>query len=92
MKVEQILFDIAFEKKFEKYKQKLTQKERDNLRDKLMIFRKNIFDERLNTHRLNWKLKDYYSFRVTYSDRLKFRIVSDSVIMFYDIGGHDQVY
>lgn len=53
MKVEQILFDIAFEKKFEKYKQKLTQKERDNLRDKLMIFRKNIFDERLNTHRLN---------------------------------------
>lgn len=53
MKVEQIIFDIAFEKKFEKYKQKLTQKERDNLRNKLVIFRDNIFDERLNTHRLS---------------------------------------
>ena len=53
MKVKNILFDDVFEKNFEKYKSKLNQKQKDNLKIKLLIFKENIFDDRLKTHKLS---------------------------------------
>ena len=92
MKVTKILFDAKFEKKFEKYKSKLTQKQKDNLKQKLSIFKENAFDSRLSTHKLSWKLQDYYSFSITYKDRLKFKLLEDATVYFYDIWSHDEVY
>jgi hypothetical protein len=53
MKVRSILFDSRFEKLFQKYKEKLTQKQKDSLKEKLTIFKENIFDESLKTHKLS---------------------------------------
>lgn len=92
MKVKNILFDSQFEKLFEKYKYKLTLKQKENLKEKLKIFKEDIFDDSLKTHKLSWKLKDYYSFRISYKDRIRFKILDDGDVFFYYIWDHDDVY
>lgn len=92
MKVKNILFDTRFEKSFQKYKEKLTQRQKDSLKERLSIFKENIFDESLKTHKLSWSLKDYYSFRISYKDRIKFKLLDDGDVFFFDIWNHDDVY
>ena len=92
MKVRNILFDSQFERKFQKYKEKLTSKQKDNIKVKLMIFKENIFDERLKTHKLSWNLKDYYSIRINFRERLKFKLLPDWDVFFYDVWSHDDIY
>lgn len=92
MKVISILFDSAFEKKFQKYKDKLTVKQKELLKEKILIFKDDIFDDRLKTHKLNWNLKDYYSFRISYKDRLKFKLLWNWNVFFYDVWDHDDIY
>jgi mRNA-degrading endonuclease RelE of RelBE toxin-antitoxin system len=53
MKIINILFDDQFEKQFQKYKEKLTPKQREKLKQKLEIFKEDIFDNSLKTHKLS---------------------------------------
>ena len=69
-------------KKLTKAKQKLAVK-----REK--IFRKDPFDLRIKTHKLSGKLKDYWAFSLTYSDRVLFRFIKSDEVIFYKIGSHD---
>lgn len=92
MKVNNILFDSSFEKKFKKYKERLTSKQKELLKQKLIIFKNDIFDNSLKTHKLSWNFHDYYSFRITYKDRLKFKLLWNWDVFFYDIWSHDEVY
>lgn len=92
MRVINILFDAQFEKQFQKYREKLTQKQRKNLKQKLEIFKEDIFDNSLKTHKLSWNLKDYYSFRINYKDRIRFKIVKEWEVFFYHIWNHDDTY
>ncbi len=92
MKPKYILYDAAFEKRFEKYKNRLTAAEKDKLRKKLRIFKENIFDSRLKTHKLKGNLGNYYSFSVSYSNRIVFKILKDAGVYFMEIGSHDICY
>ena len=51
------------------------------------LFRKNLFDPLLKTHKLTGKLKGYYSFSVTYHYRILFAIEKRAIV-FIDIGTH----
>lgn len=53
------------------------------------IFRNNCFDPRLKTHKLTGALKDYWSFSVTYSDRILFAFIKENEVIFYKIGSHE---
>ncbi|HEY4509916.1 MAG TPA: type II toxin-antitoxin system mRNA interferase toxin, RelE/StbE family [Candidatus Paceibacterota bacterium] len=86
--IREIVFDRGFEKKFEKYKGRLSEKERQKLKSRLLIFQKNPFDARLETHKLGGKLQDYWAFSITYSDRIAFRFLSEYKVFFIDIGDH----
>jgi len=92
MKPEHVLFDAAFEKKFEKYKKRLTEKERANLRGKFEIFKENVFDKRLKTHKLKGGLEDYYAFSLSYENRLVFKIADNETVYLVEIGSHDVCY
>jgi len=87
-KIDAIVFDKSFEKKFEDYKDRLDGKRLGRLRDKIEIFRKNAFDARLHTHKLGGKLKDYWVFSITSSDRIMFRFLTANKVFFIDIGDH----
>ncbi len=92
MKPKYILYDKPFEKRFEKYKSQLTNAEKEKLKRRLEIFKENIFDERLKTHKLKGNLKEYHAFSISYSDRLVFKVLDNGGINFIDIGGHDVCY
>ncbi|EFK11591.1 toxin-antitoxin system, toxin component, RelE family [delta proteobacterium NaphS2] len=92
MKPKSIHFDDAFEKHWHKYLEGLTEKLKKRLRKRLAIFKEDIFDKRLRTHRLKGNLKEYYSFSISYSDRIVFKIVEEDVIYFIEVGSHDVCY
>jgi mRNA-degrading endonuclease YafQ of YafQ-DinJ toxin-antitoxin module len=62
------------------------------LREHLAIFKEDVFDKRLKTHRLKGNLKEYYAFSVSYTDRIVFRILEDESVYFIEIGDHDVCY
>lgn len=92
MKPKSITFDHGFEKHWHKYLKGLTEKQKDHLRVRLAIFKDDVFDKRLKTHRLKGNLKEYYAFSISYSDRIVFRIIEDDAVYFIEIGGHDVCY
>ena len=53
------------------------------------IFFVNPFDNRLKTHKLKGKLKDYWSYSVDYQHRVIFRFVDKETVLYFDIGKHD---
>jgi addiction module RelE/StbE family toxin len=57
--------------------------------EKEIIFRKNPFDPRLKTHKLQGELDGYWSFSITHSYRIIFDFANDSTVRFYLIGDHD---
>lgn len=52
------------------------------------IFKEDVFDPILKTHKLDGELKGYYSFSVNYSYRIVFTFENGNVIVFTDIGDH----
>jgi mRNA-degrading endonuclease YafQ of YafQ-DinJ toxin-antitoxin module len=92
MKPNYLLFDKTFEKSFNKYKDSLNESDRKKLKRQFEIFREDIFDKRLRTHKLKGTLDNYYAFSLSYSDRIVFRILSDGGVFLASIGGHDEVY
>lgn len=92
MKPKYFFYDKGFEKQLKKYKDRLTESERRGLKIKFEIFGEDIFDKRLKTHKLKGNLQDYYSFSISYSDRIVFRILDDDGVYFIEIGGHDVCY
>jgi len=57
-----------------KYLAGLTEKQKEHLRERLAIFKEDVFDKRLKTHRLKGNLKEYYAFSISYSDRIVFKV------------------
>ena len=92
MKPTSITFDRVFEKHWLKYLRGLTEKQKEHLRERLAIFKEDVFDKRLKTHRLKGNLKEYYAFSVSYSDRIVFKILEDEAVYFIEIDGHDVCY
>ena len=80
---------ILYLPKFAKQYSKLPQVVQKDAEKKEKIFRKNPFDGRLKTHKLKGRLKDFYSFSVSYSHRIIFDFESEEVVRFYLIGNHD---
>jgi mRNA-degrading endonuclease YafQ of YafQ-DinJ toxin-antitoxin module len=87
-----LIQDKAFKRSFNKYRNCLNDSDRRKLRKRFEIFRENVFDKRLRTHKLKGVLSDYYSFSISYSDRIVFRILDDGGVLLVDIGSHDEVY
>jgi mRNA-degrading endonuclease YafQ of YafQ-DinJ toxin-antitoxin module len=92
MKPNAVHFDATFEKQWLKYLRKLTDKEKEQLKDRLAIFKEDIFDKRLKTHHLKGNLKEYHAFSISYSDRIVFKLLADEEVLFIAIGSHDVCY
>lgn len=87
-RVKNIVFDAAFERNFNNYRKRLPDKKLDNLKKRLLIFKENLFDSRLKTHKLKGNLKDYWSFSISHSDRILFRFMDNETVFFIDVGDH----
>ena len=61
MKPKSILFDAAFDRKFKKYIVGLSDSRRERFKQKMKLFKEDIFAPGLKTHKLKGNLSDYHS-------------------------------
>lgn len=58
-------------------------------KEKISLFTNPHNHERLKVHKLKGKLREFYSFSVTYSHRIVFSYESSNSVVFVAIGTHD---
>ena len=52
-------------------------------------FQQNSFSPQLETHKLKGELDGFWSYSVNKAYRVLFRFVTDTIVLYYDIGMHD---
>lgn len=75
----------SFVRKFKGLEESLKQE----IREKLTLFKKNVRDPSLKTHKLKGKLQGRFSFSINYQYRIVFCYDSPDEIAFLDVGDHD---
>lgn len=82
-------YSYTVSKRFVKNWSKLDLKIKNKIVGKIDIFLGDPYLPSLKTHKLTGKLKDFWSFSVSYQLRILFRFCQDNIIEFIDIGGHE---
>ena len=80
---------IYYSSKFEREYRKLPIKIKKVAEKKERIFRKDPFDERLRTHKLTGRLKEFWSFSIDDKHRIIFEFVDRNTIWFHSAGTHE---
>lgn len=81
--------NIRYKASFVREFKKLPADLRDEAKERIMQFRDPLNHQKLKVHKLKGKLRNYYSFSVTYSHRIVFDYESPEVVVFIAIGTHD---
>lgn len=80
---------IKVSSKFEKQYRRLPQRIKAQAKEKELIFRNNLFEPVLKTHKLSGKDENCWAFWINYSYRIKFLFLAKNKILFLEIGKHD---
>ncbi len=56
--------------------------------EKEKLFRKNPFDQKLNTHKLGGRLKGYWAFWIDQKYRIIFEFSEKDILWFHSVGDH----
>jgi addiction module RelE/StbE family toxin len=83
------MFIITYTNEFLRSYKKLPLEIKTLVEQKEKIIRENPFDQRLHTHKLEYKLKRYWSLSVNYQYRIIFTFEGNKLIMMHNIGNHD---
>ncbi len=88
MRVKSVVYDKAFLRQLKKYTKRLPDKELAALKERLKTFQNNVFDTRLDTHKLRGSFAGYWAFSLNDSDRVIFRFLTGNEVLFIDIDDH----
>lgn len=80
---------ISYSSYFARALNKLTSQIQQKFLEKEKVFLNNPFDERLKTHKLHGKYKNFWSFSISGSCRAIFRFANNEEVVFIDVGDHD---
>ncbi len=80
---------IVYSPKFLREYKKLSRTVKFSAEKAELLFRKDPFDLRLKTHKLNGRLQNYYSLSVGFRYRIIFEFVEKDLIYFHSVGDHD---
>ncbi len=80
---------VKYSKKFLKSLDKLSARIINQASTREEIFKNNVFDPQIKTHKLSGKDKEYWAFWINYSFRIKFIFLNNEEVLFLDIGTHD---
>lgn len=80
---------VNYHKNFLKRASRLPRKIIKRLKEREHIFRKDVFDVRLRTHKLHGKDRDSWVFWIDYTYRVKFIFLNEGEVLFLDIGTHE---
>ena len=79
---------IFYSSKFEKEYKTLPKRAKFMAVEKEKNFRRNPFNDQLNTHKLKGKLKNYWSFSIDLHYRIIFEFAENGVVWFHSVGTH----
>lgn len=82
------LKSINYSQGFFKSLKKLPKEQLRNLLIKEKIFKEDLFDARLKTHKLKDELSDFYTFSLSYHWRIVFHFANKSTVVLDSIGTH----
>ncbi len=81
---------IIYSPKFAREYKKLSKTVKDIAEQQEKIFRKDLFDPKLKTHKLKGKLNGFSSFSIDHKYRIIFEFSKDKkTIYFHSVGSHD---
>lgn len=83
------MLEIETKPRFDKNYRKLSKQLKDAAKEKEPIFRENPHHPSLHTHKLHGKEKGVWAFWINYHYRIKFIFLSETRVLFLDIGPHD---
>lgn len=83
------MFTIGFTNTFLRSYKKLPEDIKITAGEKILIAKNNPFDKRLKTHKLEHKLKRYWSLSINYQYRIIFTFEGDKLLLMHNIGNHD---
>ena len=84
---------IQTTRKFDKAYARLTEDNKTNVDDALRLFERNPFNPSLDNHKLKGKLKKFRAITAGYDLRLVYQEEGGHVVViFLNVGTHDQVY
>jgi mRNA-degrading endonuclease YafQ of YafQ-DinJ toxin-antitoxin module len=82
--------NIIYSSKFAREYKRLSPKSKLSAERQEKIFRNNPFDLKLNTHKLKGRLRDFFSFSISYRYRIIFEFSEDKdTVYFHSVGDHD---
>ena len=81
--------EITYKPSFVKSFKKLEMSLQEEAFEKIELFKHKDNHKQLKVHKLQGRLKDYYSFSVNYKYRIVFSYTTDAVADFKEIGSHD---
>jgi len=73
---------------FKKSVQKIPYRIQITFQKKLKLFRQDPFYPSLKTHKLSGKMRNHYSFSVTYSYRVLFKFLDENSVFLVNISAH----
>lgn len=80
--------EIEYSEKFLKQSLRLPRHIKEIAKEKEIIFRNDVFDQRLGTHKLHGKDKKVWAFWITNSYRIKFVFLNGDKVLFLEVGTH----
>ena len=79
---------IYYSSKFAREYKKLPREIKKLAEVKELIFRKNPFDPKLDTHKLHGRFKEYWAFSIDDKHRIIFEFAKKDTIWFHSVGDH----
>lgn len=86
------MLKLAVSPKYKRNYRKQSEAIKRTVIEREAIFLRNPHDARLETHKLHGKDRDAWAYSVTHKIRIKFLFISTNIVMYLDIGTHDEVY
>lgn len=82
--------EIIYTSKFAREYRKLPPSVKQLAEKHERLFRDNLFDPKLKTHKLKGALKDFFSFSIGYKYRIIFEFGRNKqIVYFHSVGDHD---
>ncbi|MEK7174903.1 MAG: type II toxin-antitoxin system YafQ family toxin [Patescibacteria group bacterium] len=79
---------IYYSTKFRREYKKLSKEVKLLAEEKEMVFRKDPFDRKLDTHKLHGRLREFWAFSIDNSNRIIFEFANRDIVWFHSVGDH----
>jgi len=81
--------EIEYSPKFIRQFKKLPKEIKESALKCEKLFRENLFNPKLKTHKLHGTMKEYWAFSISFNYRIGFTFIDTDFVHFHAIGSHD---